>query len=243
MVVWGTCLWTCLWIGIPRSKHLQAQFKVETVAFLPWSKLWVTVTPVEMSPVAMSHSSFEFFWCVLSIDPFDTCLFHSLLSCFEQHLCNHMKIPASMVPPPIVCSSLSGPGPGEEFEEHEGFEVLWAQKMLGADGQEQEISMLLLDWLHLDFEACQRTSDITISAHVRIIKYLSTAKAVFYMFYFWFKDLGLYFWLRFLKNQLVQWMVHQPVAYETRWIIVLFNINPPVVLTGCTINSRLRRNI
>ena len=30
----------------------------------------------------------------------------------------------------------------QEFEEHEGFEVLWAQKMLGADGQEQEISML-----------------------------------------------------------------------------------------------------
>lgn len=62
MVVWGTCLWTCLWIGILRSKHLQAQFKVETVAFRPWTKLWVTVTPVEMSPVAMSHSSFDVYW-------------------------------------------------------------------------------------------------------------------------------------------------------------------------------------
>lgn len=184
----------------------------------------------------------QFFWCVLIL-LIHVC-FIVCLSWFEQHLCNHMKIPTSMVTPPIVCSSLSDPGPGEEFEEHEGFEVLWAQKMLGADGQEQEISMLLLDWLHLDFEACQRTSDITISAHVRIIKYLSTAKAVFYMFYFWFKDLGLYFWLRFLfKNQLVQWMVHQPVACETRWMIVLFNIKPPVVLTGCTINSRLSRNI
>lgn len=58
------------------------------------------------------------------------------------------------------CSSLhSGPGPGEEFEEHEGFEVLWAQKMLAADGQEQEISMLLLGWLHIDFEEYQLTSD------------------------------------------------------------------------------------
>ena len=183
----------------------------------------------------------QFFWILLMCIEYWSFLIHVCfilcLSCFEQHLCNHMKIPASMVTP-------SGPGPGEEFEEHEGFEVLWAQKMLGADGQEQEISMLLLDWLRLDFEECQRTSDIAISAHVRIIKYLSTAKAVFYMFYFWFKILGLHFWLRFLfKNQLVQWMVHQPVAYETRWMIVLFNIKPPVVLTGCTINSRLRRNI
>ena len=134
----------------------------------------------------MSHSSFDVHWSFWY-------MFVSFFVCLDlsSNLCNHMKIPTSMVTP-------SGPGPGEEFEEHEGFEVLWAQKMLGADGQEQEISMLLLDWLHLDFGECQRTSDITISARVRIIEYLSTAKAVFYIFYFLFKDLGLYCWLRFL---------------------------------------------
>ena len=31
--------------------------------------------------------------------------------------------------------------------------------MLAADGQEQEISMLLLGWLHIDVEECQLTSD------------------------------------------------------------------------------------
>ena len=232
MVVRGTCLWTCLWIGILRSKNLQAQFKVETVAFLPWTKLWVTVTPVEMSPVAMSHSSFDVYWSFWYMSGlFFVCLDLSSVSF-------HMKIPLINIPRWWSLRS----APRGVWRTWRFWGLMGAEDVGGWWPRARDQHVVAR--LHLDFEECQRTSDITISAHVRIIKYLSTAKAVFYMFYLWFKDLGLYCWLRFLfKNQLVQWMVHQPVAYETRWMIVLFHIKPPVVLTGCTINSRLSRNI